>query len=71
MATEAELSYGDVISIPWGLDTVEGTVQEIYGPPMFRHVIVRLTPELSGYVVDEPTTVSMPLDIVRKVAPTG
>lgn len=68
----AELAYGDEVLIPWGFeDDVRGTVQEIYGPPARRHVVVLLTPELSGSVVDEPSTVSMPIDAVKKVAPAA
>ena len=71
MTAERDLAYGDEVAIPWGLSEVRGTVADIYGPPLRRHVIVRLTPELSGYVVDEPTTVSMPIDSVRKVSPAA
>lgn len=44
-------------------------MHEVYGPPTRRHVIVLLTPELSGEIVGEPTTVAMPIDAVKKVAP--
>ena len=65
-----ELAYGDEVLIPWGFeDDVRGTVQEVYGPPARRHVVVLLTPELSGDIVDEPSTVSMPIDAVKKAAP--
>jgi hypothetical protein len=67
---DAELAFGDEVLVPWGPEyDVRGTVQEVYGPPARRHVVVRLTPELSGPVVDEPTTVAMPIDAVKKVAP--
>lgn len=67
---DTELTYGDEVLIPWGFeDDVRGTVQEVYGPPARQHVVVLLTPELSGSVVDEPSTVSMPIDAVKKVAP--
>ncbi len=67
-----ELSYGDEVLIPWGFEEdVRGTVQEVYGPLARRHVVVLLTPEVSGEVVDEPSTVSMPLDAVKKVAPAA
>lgn len=69
---DAELAYGDEVLIPWGFDEdVRGTVQEVYGPPARRHVVVLLTPELSGSVVDEPSTVSMPIDAVKKAAPAA
>lgn len=69
--TVDELLHGDEVSIPWGLDEVRGRVREVYGSPLRRHVVVELTPELSGSIVDEPTTVTMPIDAVRKVAPSG
>lgn len=67
-----DLRYGDEVLIPWGPATeVRGTVQEVYGPPARRHVVILLTPELTGSVVDEPSTVSMPIDAVKKVAPAA
>jgi len=61
------LTYGDELVIPWGLDETRGTVHEIYGPPARRHVVILLSSETSG-VVDEPTTISMPLDAVKKAS---
>lgn len=71
--TSAELAYGDQVLIPWGFENehVRGTVREVYGPPGRRHVIVLLTPELSGAIVDEPSTVSMPFDTVKKATPAA
>lgn len=67
-----DLRYGDEVLIPWGPETeVRGTVEEVYGPPARRHVVVLLTPEVTGAVVDEPSTVSMPIDGVKKVAPAA
>jgi hypothetical protein len=67
-----DLAYGDEVLIPWGFeDDARGTVQEVYGPPARRHVVVLLTSELSGAIVDEPSTVSMPIDTVKKVAPAA
>jgi hypothetical protein len=40
-------------------------VAEVYGTGQRRHVVVALTPELSGYVVAEPTTVALPYNEVR------
>jgi hypothetical protein len=55
---KTDLRYGDEILIPWGPATeVHGAVQEVYGPPARRHVLVLLMPELTGAVVDEPSTV--------------
>lgn len=70
--SDTELAYGDEVLIPWGMgNDVRGTVHEIYGPQGRRHVVVVLTPEVSGSVVDEPSTVSMPIDTVRKIAPAA
>jgi len=68
---EDNLSYGEPVVVAWGLADVIGTVHEVYGPPARKHVVVKLTPELSGDVVDEPTTVSVPLDAVRRVEPAA
>ncbi len=71
MTTTDDLSHGDEVLIPWGLDEVRGRVHEVYGTPPRVHVVVELSPELSGSVVDEPTTVTLPLDAVKKVAPAA
>lgn len=69
--TDSELSYGDEVVVEWGLAQVHGHVHEVYGPPARKHVVVRLTPELSGGAVSEPTTVSVPLEAIRRVAPAA
>lgn len=69
MERDTHLIYGDEVLIPWGIDEVRGTVHEVYGTPPRVRVVVELTPELSGSIVDEPTTVTLPVDAVRKVAP--
>jgi len=68
MSDQSGLQYGDLVAIPWGVGEVRGHVHEIYGDAPRRYVVVRLTPELSGFVVDEETTVTMPYDSVRGVA---
>ena len=60
------LKRGDSVVIAWGLDEVRGTVAEVYGTGRRRHVVVALTPELSSFVVAEPTTVTLPYDEVRR-----
>ena len=60
------LKVGKVVIVPWGLAQVKGTVAEVYGSAPRIHVVIELTPEISGDVVDEPTTVSLPLDAVRR-----
>jgi hypothetical protein len=62
----ANLAIGDVVDIDWGLSTIMGTVVRIYGAPSRIQVTVELTPELSSYVVDEPTTVTVPRGAVRR-----
>lgn len=47
---------------------MHGTVHEVYGPAGHRHVVIMLTPQISE-VVDEPTTVALPLEDVKRVAP--
>jgi len=59
------LELGATVVIPWGIDEVRGTVAEVYGPDDDRRVVVALSPELSSYVVDELTTVTLPADSVR------
>ncbi len=61
-----KFEVGDTVVIPWGVDEVHGTVAEVYGNSPRVQVVVALTPELSSYVVDEPTTVTMPLSAVRR-----
>ena len=61
-----KLDVGDEVIIPWGLDHVRGTVAELYGSAPRVHVVVVLTPELSSYVVDERTTVTLSVAHVRK-----
>ena len=63
-----EPAYGEEVTIPWGrLSRVRGTVQEVYGRPERRYVVVLLTPEEANYVVHEPTTVTWPLDGIQRV----
>ena len=67
--SNVDVVYGDEVMIPWGSTEVRGRVNEVYGPPAQRRVNVALEPELSSFVVDEPTTVSLPLADVKKVVP--
>ena len=63
-----KLRAGDLVDIDWGLTTVTGMVREVYGPPHRVQVTVELTPELSSYVVDEATTVTLPSAAVHRRA---
>ncbi|HEV2362214.1 MAG TPA: hypothetical protein VGS21_10970, partial [Acidimicrobiales bacterium] len=67
-AMKVQLKVGDEVTIAWGLDEIRGRITEIYGTAPRLQVVVELTPELSGYVVDRPTTVSLPADDVHAVA---
>lgn len=56
---------GAIVSFPWGLGhDLFGRVVEVYGPPGRPQVLIELSPELSGDIVDESTTVSLPLDAI-------
>lgn len=61
-----QLEPGDTVIVPWGRDEVRGTVAEVYGRAPRVQVVVELTPELSSYVVDEPTTIALPIEAVRR-----
>jgi hypothetical protein len=72
MTDPDDLSFGDEVLIPWGHnEEVRGRVHEVYGVPPRVHVVVELTPELSGSIVAERTTVTWPLDAVKKAAPAA
>ena len=62
--------YGEIVEMPWGnRSTVRATVHEVYGHSR-RHVVVILTPEMSDYVVSEPTTFSVPIAEVKRITAT-
>jgi hypothetical protein len=65
------LKPGDQVVVEWGLDEVRGTIAEIYGHGTARRIVVELTPELSSFVVDERTTVTLPVDAVRRAGVTA
>lgn len=64
---EDELRYGELVAFRWGAAEVYGTVAEVYGPANRRRVVIALDPDISGYVVDEPTTVALSVDDVWRV----
>ena len=66
--TTITFAYGEEVVFLWGIQEVRGTVHEIYGSGARRQVVVMLTPSMSGYVADEPTTVVIPLDEVRRAS---
>lgn len=64
----SEPQLGERVLVKWGPDTqVLAEVMEVYGPDARRHVLVLLTPEISSDVVDQPTTLSVPLYAVEQV----
>lgn len=62
-----KLNYGDLVAFQWGTAEVQGTVRELYGRKDDRRVVLTLTPEITGYVVDEPTTLALSVDDVHLV----
>lgn len=46
---------------------MRGTVRELYGREKDRRVVLTLSPEITGYVVAEPTTMTLSVDDVRLV----
>lgn len=64
---KTDLAYNAPVLIPWGLDTVLGRVEQVYGTGASRRVVVRLQPEESGFVVAETTTVTLHADAVQPV----
>lgn len=63
-----EPKLGERVLVEWGLaGQVQAEVAQVYGPPALRHVLVRLSPEVTGDVVDEPVTISVPVEAVHQV----
>ena len=63
---------GTKVCVTLGLDgEVVAEVVETYGPPGRRHVLVRLSPEISGDLVAEPVVLSLPESAVREVQPAS
>lgn len=65
-AVKNDLKVGDLVAFLWGVSEVHGTVAEVYGQKGHQQVVIALDPEVTGYVVDEPTTVSLPIEDVRR-----
>jgi hypothetical protein len=67
VAMKDDLQLGDLVAFQWGVAEVHGTVAEVYGQRGRRRVVLALDPETTGYMVDEPTTVALSVDDVRRV----
>jgi hypothetical protein len=64
----SEPQIGERVLVKWGPDAqVMAEVMEVYGPDARRHVLVLLTPEVSDDVVDQPTTLALPMYAVEQV----
>jgi hypothetical protein len=59
-------TVGETVALPWGLGEIFGKVAEIYGSGLRVQVVIELLPELSSHVVDEPTTVTFPIDAIHR-----
>ena len=59
----SDFSSGDLVSVPWGLEEVEGTVISLFGPPgkQFARVEIELTSEGELPVLE---IVSLPVDLL-------
>jgi hypothetical protein len=53
---------GDHVRIPWGLDTLDGVVEDIYEHGSSRRVVVRVAVPGAG---DDGETVTLPAEVVR------
>lgn len=66
-----DLVYGDEVEIPWSaVSTVRGTVYDVYGHPDNLQVVVMVMPDESNHLVTEPTTFSLSIEKVTRIAPT-
>lgn len=55
---------GERVIVPWGLDEVEGTVVDTFGPPNNRLVSVRIELTEGG----EPSDIGFRADDIRSIA---
>ncbi len=60
----------EIVEFVFGADWAKATVEEVYGPPGRRHVLLRFTREVTGTLVEDGATASLPLEFVRRLAPT-
>jgi hypothetical protein len=56
---------GDRVAVPWGFDSLCGTVVSVYGPPGHPHVIVCVEFDDANSV--ECESISFPMDAVTVV----
>lgn len=63
----ATVRIGQRVRLPWGLESVEGTIVDVFGPPARRFVRVAVELPQVEYPEDPPV-VALPLDSVEVVA---
>jgi len=62
------IKRGDKVAVPWGLSEIVGQVEEVYGPPARKYVVVRVpTHGPTGEILHEEN-ISFPEDSLRIVA---
>jgi rRNA processing protein Gar1 len=67
-ANPRRLKRGDKVAVPWGLDEIVGEVEEVYGPPARKYVVVRVpTHGPAGEILHEEN-ISFPEDSLRLAA---
>jgi hypothetical protein len=70
--TNEGLAFGDQVFIrSRSRKTSTALWREVYQPPAHSHVVVSLRPAVSDAIVHAPSTVSMPIGMVKKVAPAA
>lgn len=62
-----QLKIGDLVTYQWGRTAVRATVRELYGQPENRRVVLSLDPEMTTYLVAEPTTLALSVNDVTPV----
>lgn len=61
------IKRGDKVAVPWGLDEIVGEVEEVYGPPARKYVVVRVpTHGPAGEILHEEN-ISFPEDSLSLV----
>lgn len=59
----SDFNSGDQVTVPWGLDEVEGTVLSLFGPPgkQFARVEIKLSGDGDPPALE---VVSLPVDLL-------
>ncbi len=62
------IKRGDKVAVPWGLDEIVGEVEEVYGLPARRYVVVRVPTHGPAEEILHEENISFPEDSLRLVA---